>query len=137
MIVVTGAGVLVLLAIILPAALRWLHAEISVPLERVRLATVARGPFVRDVSAQGTVVAAVSPTLFAPAVGNVTYDVQAGDSVRRGQVLGSVDSPQLRNELAREQSTLEGQDVAVARQSIETRRRLLTNQQTTDIAEVA
>ena len=48
-----------------------------------------------------------------------------------------VDSPQLRNELAREQSTLESQEVAVARQSIETRRRLLTNQQTSDMAEVA
>ena len=136
-ILAAGAGALVLLAIILPAALRWLHAEISVPLERVRLATVTRGPFVRDVSAQGTVVAAVSPTLFAPAAGNVTYDVQAGDSVKRGQTLGTLDSPQLRNELAREQATLESQEVAVARQSIETRRRLLTNQQTSDMAEVA
>ncbi len=136
-IVAAGAGALLLVAIILPAALRWLHAEISVPLERVRMATVTRGPFVRDVSAQGTVVAAVSPTLFAPAAGNVTYEVQAGDTVKRGQVLGTLDSPQLRNELAREQATLESQDVAVARQSIETRRRLLTNQQTSDMAEVA
>lgn len=135
--IASAAGALLLLVVIFPATLRWMHAEISVPRERVRIATVTRGPFVRDVSAQGTVVAAVSPTLFAPAAGNVTYDVQAGDTVKRGQVLGSVDSPQLRNELAREQSTLEGQDVAVARQSIETRRRLLTNQQTSDMAEVA
>lgn len=132
-----GAGAAVLIAVILPAVLRWTNAEISVPRERVRLATVSRGPFVRDVSAQGTVVAAVSPTLFAPAAGSVTYNVQAGDTVKRGQVLGTLDSPQLRNELAREQSTLESLDVAVARQSIETRRRLLTNQQTTDAAEVS
>jgi HlyD family secretion protein len=135
--IASGAAALLLLAVVLPAALRWMHAEISVPRERVRIATVTRGAFVRDVSAQGTVVAAVSPTLFAPAAGNVTYDVQAGDTVKRGQVLGSVDSPQLRNELAREQASLESQDVAVARQSIETRKNLLTNQQTIDTAEVA
>jgi HlyD family secretion protein len=135
--IASGAGALLLLAIILPAIIRWMHAEISVPRERVRVATVTRGPFVRDVSAQGVVVAAVSPTLFAPAAGNVTYDVQAGDTVKRGQVLGTIDSPQLRNELAREQAALESQEVAVARQSIETRRKLLTNQQTSDMAEVA
>ncbi|HKE43278.1 MAG TPA: HlyD family efflux transporter periplasmic adaptor subunit [Steroidobacteraceae bacterium] len=132
-----GAGALLLLAIILPAAIRWMHAEISVPRERVRVATVTRGPFIRDVSAQGVVVAAVSPTLFAPAAGNVTYDVQAGDTVKRGQVLGSIDSPPLRNELAREQAALESQEIAVARQSIETRRKLLANQQASDMAEVA
>ncbi|HZF26429.1 MAG TPA: HlyD family efflux transporter periplasmic adaptor subunit [Steroidobacteraceae bacterium] len=135
--IAAGAGALLLIAIVLPAAIRWMHAEISVPRERVRVATVTRGLFVRDVSAQGIVVAAVSPTLFAPAPGNVTYDVQAGDTVKRGQVLGSIDSPQLRNELAREQASLESQDVAVARQSIETRKSLLTNQQTVDTAEVA
>lgn len=135
--IAAGAGALLLVAIILPATIRWLHAEISVPRERVRVATVTRGPFVRDVSAQGVVVAAVSPTLFATAAGNVTYDVQAGDTVKRGQVLGTIDSPQLRNELAREQAALESQEVAVSRQSIETRRKLLTNQQASDMAEVA
>jgi HlyD family secretion protein len=135
--IASGAATLVLLLIVLPAVVRWMRAETSVPRERVRIATVTRGPFVRDVSAQGIVVAAVSPTLFAPAAGNVTYDVQAGDTVKRGQVLGTIDSPQLRNELAREEATLESQEVAVSRQSIETRRHLLTNQQTTDMAEVA
>src|SRR5262245_12209512 len=127
--IAAGAGALLLFAIVLPAVIRWMHAEISVPRERVRVATVTRGPFVRDVSAQGVAVAAWSPTLFAPAAGNVTYDVQAGDTVKRGQVLGSIDSPPLRNELAREQAALESQEIAVARQSIETRRKLLANQQ--------
>ena len=121
--IASGAGAVLLIASSLPAFMRWMDAEISVPRERVRIAEVTRGPFVRDVSAQGTVVAAVSPTLFAPAAGNVTYCVQAGDIVKRGQVLGTVDSPELRNELAREQATLAGLEVAVQRQSIETRRR--------------
>jgi HlyD family secretion protein len=131
------AGALVLIAIAVPAFLRWFDAEISVPRERVRIATVTRGPFVRDTSAQGVVVAAVSPTLFSPAAGYVTYNVQAGDTVTKGQVLGMVSSPQLENELAREQATAESLEVAVARQAIETRKELLANQQTTDNAEVS
>jgi HlyD family secretion protein len=135
--IATAVGALVLIAIAIPAFVRWLDAEISVPRERVRIATVTRGPFVRDTSAQGVVVAAVSPTLFSPAAGYVTYTVQAGDTVKKGQVLGTVSSPQLENELAREQATAESLDVAVARQAIETRKELLTNQQTKDNAEVS
>jgi HlyD family secretion protein len=132
---IVGAALLIAMAV--PALLRWLDAEISVPRERVRLAKVTRGPFVRDTAAQGVVVAAVSPTLFSPAPGNVAYNVQAGDSVKKGQVLGVVSSPQLENELAREQATAESLEVAVARQAIETRKQLLANQQTTDNAEVS
>lgn len=132
-----GGAALLLVLVIVPATMRWLNAEISVPADRVRIATVTRGQFIRDVSAQGTVVAAVSPTLFSPASGTVTYAVQAGDTVKKDQVLGTVDSPQLKNEYDRERATLESLDVAVSRQNIETRRRLLTNQQSSDMAEVA
>jgi HlyD family secretion protein len=135
--IASAVGALVLIAIAMPAFVRWLDAEISVPRERVRIAKVTRGPFVRDTSAQGVVVAAVSPTLFSPAAGYVTYSVQAGDTVKKGQVLGMVSSPQLENELAREQATAESLEVAVARQAIETRKELLTNQQTKDNAEVS
>ena len=64
-----GVAALLLIAIAVPAFLRWFDAEISVPRERVRIAMVTRGLFVRDTSAQGVVVAAVSPTLFSPAGG--------------------------------------------------------------------
>lgn len=132
-----GAAVVVLLLLAVPAILRWLDAEISVAREGVRIATVTRGQFIRDVSAQGTVVAAVSPTIFSPAPGTVTYAVQAGDTVKKDQVLGSIDSPQLRNEYERERATLESREIDVQRQTIETRRALLTNQQTSDNAGVA
>jgi len=137
--VIVGAaigGALLLLAIGLLIR-NWLAAEVSVPRERVRIATVTRGQFVRDVSAQGTVVAAVSPTLFAAATGTVHFLVQAGDSVRKEQVIAQVDSPELRNELAREESSLASLAVAVQRQSIDTRRQLLANQQTIDLANVS
>lgn len=136
LIVAVGGGALSLVAIVLIAR-SWLAAEISMPRERVRIAEVTRGTFVRDVAAQGTVVAAVSPTLFAPAAGTVHYVVQAGDKVAKNQVIAQVDSPELRNELLREEATLAGMEVAVQRQGIDTRRQLLANQQTIDLANVS
>ncbi len=129
------AGLVALIAIVLLVS-NWLSAEVSVPRERVRIAEVTRGDFIRDVSAQGTVVAAVSPTLFAPATGTVNFLVQAGDQVKKGQALATLDSPELRNELERERATLEGLEIAVQRQSIDTRRQLVANQQASDIANV-
>jgi HlyD family secretion protein len=72
---------------------------------------------VRDVSAQGTVVAAVSPTLFAVAPGNISYVVRAGDTVKTGQVLATLASPSLESEYQRENATLESLDTALQRQA--------------------
>lgn len=57
--------------------------------------------------------------------------------MKKDQVLGSIDSPQLKNEYERERASLESLEIAVQRQTIETRRELLTNQQTSDNAGVA
>lgn len=131
-----GGAVLLLIAIVVLAR-SWLAAEFAVSRDRVRIAEVTRGMFIRDVAAQGTVVAAVSPTLFSPAAGTVHYLVQAGDKVKKNQVIARVESPDLRNELLREEATLAGMEVAVQRQSIDTRRQLLANQQTIDLANVS
>ena len=115
----------------------WLSTTQMVSRERLHLAEVTRGHFVRDVAADGTVVAAVSPTLFAIAPGTVSYAVRAGDAVRKGQLLATLDSPELTNELQREQATLESLDAALARQQIEIRHEILTAEQQADLAEVA
>src|SRR5687767_592538 len=65
----------------------WFDPAGTVAAERLRIATVSKGHFVRDVAAEGTVIAAVSPTLFAAALGTISYHVQAGDTVTKGQVL--------------------------------------------------
>jgi len=132
-----GAGALLLLIVIALVIRNWISAEISVPIERVRIAEVTRGPFIRDLSAQGLVVAAVSPTMFAAAPGTVHFLVQAGDVVKKGQPIATLESPELLNELEREQASLAGLEVAVQRQGIETRRELAANQQTADLANVA
>jgi HlyD family secretion protein len=63
--------------------------------------------------------------------------VRAGDPVRKGELLGTLDSPELTNELQREQATLDSLDAALARQQIEIRRQILTGQQHADLAQVA
>jgi len=130
-----GAAVLVLLFAWLIHA--WLGSGQVISRERLRIAEVTRGHFVRDVAADGTVVAAVNPTLFAIAAGTVSYTARAGDAIRKGQVLATLDSPELTNEYQREQATLQSLDAALARQQIEIRRSILTSQQQADLAQVA
>lgn len=114
----------------------WSATEHTVSRERLRIATVTEGPFVRDVSAQGTVVAAVSPTLFAVAPGVISYQVRAGDAVKAGQVLAMLASPALESEYQRERATLESLDTALQRQAIEIRRQKLATKEATDLANV-
>ena len=130
------AAVLAILLVIVPAWQRWASSDISVPLERLRVATVERTDFVRDVGVPGKVVAAVAPTLYAPAQGTVTLEVQAGDSVEKDQVLATIESPEILNELQREHSALESLALAHERQKIETRTQQLQNEQSVDLAKV-
>src|SRR6202042_1036295 len=97
------AGALITLFVILS---RYSGAGVSVDRSRVSIASVERGNFVRDIAADGQVVAAVSPTLYANALGTVNLKVHAGDTVAKGQVLAVVDSPDLTAKLSQEDATL-------------------------------
>lgn len=132
-----GAVALVLLALLVPSLTRTFSASRSISAERLRTAVVERGTLLRDIAVQGRVVAAVSPTLFAPAAGTVTFQVQAGDAVAQGDALARMSSPELQNELSREQATLESLEVEVARARIDSRKRQLLSARTRDEAEVA
>lgn len=131
-----AAGSLILVLVFGLLIRGWSATEYTVSRERLRIATVTEGPFVRDVSAQGTVVAAVSPTLFAVAPGNVSYAVRAGDAVKAGQVLATLASPSLESEYQRERATLESLDTALQRQAIEIRRQKLETKEAADLAKV-
>jgi HlyD family secretion protein len=131
------AGVaLALLLLAVWSARAWLSSDKVIPRARLRTAVVERGPFVRDVAATGTVVAAVSPTLFAEAPGTIIYKVRAGDTVNTGDVLGTVNSASLTNEYERERATLVSSEAALNRQGIEVRRSILKSSQDTDLAKV-
>jgi len=115
----------------------WLRSGHVISRERLRIAAVNRGHFVRDVAAEGTVVAAVNPTLFAIAPGTVAYAVRAGEAVKKGEVLATLESPELNNEYQRERATLDSLDAALNRQQIEIRRQIMSSQQQSDLAQVA
>src|SRR5204863_7124622 len=87
-----GALALIIIALIWLLS-QWSDLKTSVSAERLRIVSVSRGHFVRDVAAQGTVIAAVNPTLFAIAPGTINYSVRAGDTVTKGQPLATLDSP--------------------------------------------
>lgn len=122
--------------LILPAVQRWAGSSISVPRDRLRLATVTRADLVRDVSVQGRVVAAVSPSLFASAGGTITLLVDAGSSVEEGQLLATIDSPDLQNQLQQEQATLDRLSVEYERQKIESKQKALDNRKNIDLTNV-
>ena len=132
-----GLVAIVLVVLAAPWVKRWASATVSVPFERIRTATVTRGDLVRDVSAQGRVVAAVSPTLYATASGTITLNVDAGEQVIAGQVLASVDSPELTNELEQAEASLAQRKLELERQRIDTRQQALEKRKEADLAEVA
>jgi HlyD family secretion protein len=127
---------LALVWLAVPVVTRWANATVTVPLDRLRIATVTRGDLVRDVSVQGRVVAAVSPTLYAPAAGSITLEVDAGATVKEGQVLALVNSPELDNLLQQAESSLQQQTVEVERQRIESRQLALEKRKAADLADV-
>ncbi|KAF1724609.1 efflux RND transporter periplasmic adaptor subunit [Pseudoxanthomonas japonensis] len=110
-----AAGGALLLAGIVFAARGWLSGTASVDGARLRIAEVTRGDLVRDIAADGRVIAANSPTLYAVAGGVVTLKVVAGDKVTQGQPLAEIDSPELRSKLAQEQTTLAGLEAEASR----------------------
>lgn len=123
--------------VIMPVVERWSSATLSVPLERVRVAEVVRADLVSDVSVQGRVVAAVSPTLYAPAPGTITLEVESGASVVEGQVLAEIYSPELANQLDQAEAQLEQQSMELERQRIGARQEALEKRKAADLAEVA
>lgn len=114
----------------------WLGSARAVSAERLRFAEVSRGTLVRDAAVNGRVVAAVSPTLYAPAGGTVTLKINAGDTVKQGQVMAVVDSPELDNELQRERATLSQLESEVSRQRILAQKASLLARRDADDAEV-
>jgi HlyD family secretion protein len=101
-----------------PATLRRLQAKRTVAVDQLRLASVTRGPFVRDAVAQGKVVAALHPTLFSPASGTVVLKTRAGAAVTKGELLAQVESPELRSRWQQELATLRGLESGYSRQQI-------------------
>jgi HlyD family secretion protein len=131
----TGALV-VAFVLLWPALRRWSRAEQSVDLSRLQIATVVRGDLERDVSAQGRIVAANHPKLYSPSQGIVTLAVKPGESVRAGQVLATIASPDLDTQLAQERSRLQSLESELARTGLSTRQQNQEDEQTAKLRRV-
>lgn len=132
---IVAAALLVL--VVLGGSLKsWFAAEASISADRLRIAEVSRGTLVRDAAVNGRVVAAVSPTLYAPVASTVTLRIDAGDTVQAGQVLAQLDSPELMNQRERELATLSELEVEVARQRLQAQRARLLARRNADEAEM-
>jgi HlyD family secretion protein len=122
---VAAAAVVLALGLFFAYLLRYSGAGASVDRSRLSIATVERGSFVRDIAADGQVVAAVSPTLYANSLGTVTLKVHAGDTVSKGQVLAVVDSPDLTAKLSQEEATAVGLRIDWQRATLDAEQKLL------------
>ncbi|MEO5813256.1 MAG: efflux RND transporter periplasmic adaptor subunit [Rhodanobacter sp.] len=131
-----GALVVVLLVVFAPGIARLFSASASVSSSRLSFATVERGPFVRDIAAEGKVVATVSPTLYAASSGAVTLRVHAGDTVKKDQVLATIVSPELTNKLAQEQSKADAMQVDYLQAQVDARTRRSDLQKAYDNAHI-
>ena len=114
----------------------WSAGSRSVDAARVRIAEVTRGDLVRDIAAEGRVIAANSPTLYAIAGGTVTLKVVAGDAVKQGQALAEIDSPELRSQLAQEETTLASLEAEASRAALDAQLSRSTARKLLDQAEI-
>ncbi|MFL6657417.1 MAG: efflux RND transporter periplasmic adaptor subunit [Massilia sp.] len=132
--IAAGVAAVVVVAALLVSGYR--SSDKSINASRLRVAEVTRGTLIRDAAVNGRVVAAVSPTLYSTAPSTVTLKVAAGDTVKRGQILALLESPDLSDALKREQSSYQQLEAEVARQQILARKQKLLAQRDADTAEI-
>lgn len=125
-----------LAAYMYPSFSRWASADRSIERTRLRFGEATQGDLLRDVSVQGKVVAAESPTVVSPAQGVISISVKAGDVVNRGDILAQIESPALQNELQQEESTLLSMQSEVDRLTIANQQANLQNQQEVALLEM-
>ena len=133
------AGVVGTLALVMLSAWLfsgWKSSAVAANASRLRIAEVTQGTLIRDASVNGRVVAAVSPTLYAPAPSTVSLKVKAGDAVKKGQVLAQLESPDLASALRREQSTYEELRSEISRQEVLAQKAKLKAVSDSDQAEI-
>ncbi|MEM7359204.1 MAG: efflux RND transporter periplasmic adaptor subunit [Pseudomonadota bacterium] len=136
---ITGIGAILVVGGLyygIPSLLQWLSSEDSISRERIRVDTVLREDFVRDISVQGKVVASVSPTIYTTNQGSITLEVASGERVEENQILAVIDSPELTNQLQQAQAQRSKLSVDVERNDIEARKQMLANKKNVDVGKL-
>lgn len=129
------------LAIALVTGLVWAglsqeRAAKSLAADELRFARLTQGTLVRDVATTGKIVAANAPILYSTEAGVVTLLRNPGDQVAEGDLLATIDSPQLTSELQQQRSVLASMESELARAELAARRQQLEANQALDMAAV-
>jgi HlyD family secretion protein len=119
----------------------WQYSEISgndrfLDRDDLRFAQVSRGSLVREVIAQGRVVAANSPTLFAQEPGIVHLAVKAGDTVTKGDLIAQIISPNLNEQWQQQLANLRRLNLQLDGVRMKNKRRKLELHQQEALAQV-
>lgn len=132
-IAVAAVALAVLAAVLFPSIRRWSSAERSIDATALRFAVVTRGELLRDITVQGRVVAALHPTLFSTGQGIVTLRTKAGQQVRKGDVLATIDSNELQSASEQARAQLLSIQAELDRQKIVSRQSALRARQQVDL----
>jgi HlyD family secretion protein len=112
------------------------QASSSVDASDLRFGTLTRGTLVRDIATTGKIVAANAPILYSTEEGVVSLLSQPGDEVELGQVVATIESPNLVSQLKQQQALLEGMKSSLERAKLDARRQKLVVSQSLDMAKV-
>jgi HlyD family secretion protein len=102
----------------------------------MQFATVQRGDLVRDISVQGKIVAANAPTLYSQEIGQVQLFKQPGEAVKQGDLLATITSPALQNDLQQQEAVLAGMQSEAERAELAAREQQLDTEQVMNTAQV-
>ncbi|MEH8018276.1 HlyD family efflux transporter periplasmic adaptor subunit [Rheinheimera muenzenbergensis] len=111
-------------------------ASLVLPRNQLQLATVQRGDLVRDIAVQGRIVAASAPTLYSQETGQVQLFKQPGEAVTLGDLLATITSPALQNDLQQQQAVLAGMQSEAERAVLAAREQQLDIEQVMNNAQV-
>lgn len=112
------------------------YASLVIPRQQVQIATVERGALVRDIAAQGRIVAANAPTLYSQEAGQIEFFKQPGESVQVGELLARISSPALLSEFQQQQAVLSSLQSDAERASLQAREQQLDMEQILNTAQV-
>lgn len=111
-------------------------ASLVLPRNQLQFATVQRGDLVRDIAVQGRIVAANAPTLYSQETGQVQLFKQPGEAVTLGDLLATITSPALKNDLQQQQAVLAGMQSEAERSVLAAREQQLDIEQVMNNAQV-
>lgn len=114
----------------------WIQADKTISKDRLRIATVKQGKFERSISVQGRVVASIRPTIYSLSDGVARLKVQSGDTVKKGQVLISIHSPEIENRYKQVKSGLDKVKIEFERLTIETKQKKLDAERSLALLEI-